>query len=246
MGRVQVTDELVVRERRMLLVKDSLGIFLRVGRARKTNMSIERTVADTTALKAAELLKRGAETVKRVAEDAVEGLKETGEQAVETLKRSRGGKGVKKGIPAVAPDLATLDGAARYKLAADPKTPEATLRKLAEDKNEEVLAALAGNPNTPPEILERITRGSSSENIFYGIAKNPSAPPELLRELTDFAARHDLAMISQVIVDNPSNPLAAALKQAEKQGMLSLVEDGFIKAVSGLTNLEEVMRVTQE
>ncbi|MDD4901949.1 MAG: GspE/PulE family protein [Patescibacteria group bacterium] len=35
-------------------------------------------------------------------------------------------------------------------------------------------------------------------------------------------------------------------KQVEKQGMLSLVEDGFIKAVSGLTNLEEVMRVTQE
>jgi type IV pilus assembly protein PilB len=35
-------------------------------------------------------------------------------------------------------------------------------------------------------------------------------------------------------------------KQAEKQGMLTLVEDGFIKAVSGLTNLEEVMRVTQE
>jgi hypothetical protein len=25
-----------------------------------------------------------------------------------------------------------------------------------------------------------------------------------------------------------------------------LVEDGFIKAVNGLTNLEEVMRVTQE
>ncbi len=39
---------------------------------------------------------------------------------------------------------------------------------------------------------------------------------------------------------------AALRKQAEKQGMLSLVEDGFIKAVSGLTNLEEVMRVTQE
>jgi type IV pilus assembly protein PilB len=35
-------------------------------------------------------------------------------------------------------------------------------------------------------------------------------------------------------------------KQAEKQGMISLVEDGFIKAVNGLTNLEEVMRVTQE
>jgi len=38
----------------------------------------------------------------------------------------------------------------------------------------------------------------------------------------------------------------ALRKQAEKQGMLSLIEDGFIKAVSGLTNLEEVMRVTKE
>jgi type IV pilus assembly protein PilB len=39
---------------------------------------------------------------------------------------------------------------------------------------------------------------------------------------------------------------AAIKKQAEKQGMLTLVEDGFIKAVNGLTNLEEVMRVTKE
>jgi type II secretory ATPase GspE/PulE/Tfp pilus assembly ATPase PilB-like protein len=39
---------------------------------------------------------------------------------------------------------------------------------------------------------------------------------------------------------------AALAKQTEKQGMLSLVEDGFIKAVSGVTNLEEVMRVTKE
>jgi type II secretory ATPase GspE/PulE/Tfp pilus assembly ATPase PilB-like protein len=28
--------------------------------------------------------------------------------------------------------------------------------------------------------------------------------------------------------------------------MMSLIEDGFIKAVSGMTNLEEVLRVTQE
>jgi type IV pilus assembly protein PilB len=38
----------------------------------------------------------------------------------------------------------------------------------------------------------------------------------------------------------------ALKKQAEKQGLLTLVEDGFIKAVSGLTNLEEVLRVTKE
>ena len=35
----------------------------------------------------------------------------------------------------------------------------------------------------------------------------------------------------------------AIKKLAEKQGMITLVEDGFIKAVNGVTNLEEVMRV---
>jgi|WetSurMetagenome_2_1015567.scaffolds.fasta_scaffold02060_9 type IV pilus assembly protein PilB len=39
---------------------------------------------------------------------------------------------------------------------------------------------------------------------------------------------------------------ATIQKQAEKQGMVTLVEDGFIKAINGLTNLEEIMRVTQE
>jgi len=35
-------------------------------------------------------------------------------------------------------------------------------------------------------------------------------------------------------------------KQAIKQGMLSIVEDGFIKAKNGITTIEEVMRVTKE
>ena len=37
------------------------------------------------------------------------------------------------------------------------------------------------------------------------------------------------------------------LKQAaEKQDMLSIVEDGFIKAKGGVTTIEEVLRVTKE
>lgn len=125
-------------------------------------MSIEKAGTEA-ALKAAELLKRGAETVKHVAEEAVAGLKETGEHAVETLKQSTRSKRAKKGIPAVVPDLATLDVAGRYKLAADPKTPAATLRTLADDQSSEVLVALAGNPKTPPDMLEKITRGSSDK-----------------------------------------------------------------------------------
>lgn len=35
-------------------------------------------------------------------------------------------------------------------------------------------------------------------------------------------------------------------KEASKQGMFKLVEDGFLKAVSGTTTLEEVLRVTKE
>jgi len=35
-------------------------------------------------------------------------------------------------------------------------------------------------------------------------------------------------------------------QQAEKQGMLTIVEDGFIKAKNGITTIEEIMRVTKE
>ena len=35
-------------------------------------------------------------------------------------------------------------------------------------------------------------------------------------------------------------------KMAKKQGMLSIIEDGFIKAKAGMTTIEEVLRVTKE
>jgi len=35
-------------------------------------------------------------------------------------------------------------------------------------------------------------------------------------------------------------------KQAEKQSMLTIIEDGFIKAKNGITTIEEIMRVTKE
>lgn len=41
-------------------------------------------------------------------------------------------------------------------------------------------------------------------------------------------------------------PPAELKKQAEKQGMLTIIEDGFIKAKNGITTIEEIMRVTKE
>ncbi len=35
-------------------------------------------------------------------------------------------------------------------------------------------------------------------------------------------------------------------KQARAEGMLTMLEDGFVKAARGLTSIEEVLRVTQE
>ncbi|MEA3296039.1 MAG: hypothetical protein U9Q27_02790 [Patescibacteria group bacterium] len=35
-------------------------------------------------------------------------------------------------------------------------------------------------------------------------------------------------------------------KQAEKQGMITMLEDGFIKAAQGITSIEEILRVIVE
>ena len=50
--------------------------------------------------------------------------------------------------------------------------------------------------------------------------------------------------ISELILKNASR--SELLKQAKKQGILSIVEDGFIKAKNGITTIEEIMRVTKE
>lgn len=50
--------------------------------------------------------------------------------------------------------------------------------------------------------------------------------------------------ISELILKNASR--AELIKQAKRQGMLSIVEDGFIKAKNGITTIEEIMRVTKE
>jgi type IV pilus assembly protein PilB len=41
-------------------------------------------------------------------------------------------------------------------------------------------------------------------------------------------------------------PLEDLQKEAEAEGMLTLTQDGFIKAIQGITTVEEVLRVTQE
>lgn len=35
-------------------------------------------------------------------------------------------------------------------------------------------------------------------------------------------------------------------RQAKSKGMLTMIEDGFIKIIRGLTSIEEIMRVTKD
>jgi len=46
-----------------------------------------------------------------------------------------------------------------------------------------------------------------------------------------------------IIKEAPTNEIEA---QAKKDGMITMLEDGFIKAVQGITSIEEVLRVTKE
>lgn len=150
-------------------------------------MAIERTGSEVAAVKAAELLKKGVEASKQVATDAVAGLKYGGEEvaaAVDKVVQPKT-KRVRKGIPAVAPDLSTLDVRGKYDLAQNPKTAPDVLEKLAADPSEDVLAALAQNKSASPAILTRLAQSTNSENVLYCIAKNPNTPPELLSALTN-------------------------------------------------------------
>ena len=50
--------------------------------------------------------------------------------------------------------------------------------------------------------------------------------------------------ISDIIVTNPAEN--AILKVAQKQGMLTMAQEGIIKVINGETTIQEITRVTEE
>lgn len=65
-------------------------------------------------------------------------------------------------------------------LAKDPNTRPNTLAKLAEYNDFNIRRAIALNPNTPVEILRKMSR---SEDLWNSVAKNPNTPEDILRYL---------------------------------------------------------------
>jgi general secretion pathway protein E len=50
--------------------------------------------------------------------------------------------------------------------------------------------------------------------------------------------------IADIILKNPVE--SAILAQAQKQGMLTMAQEGILKVIAGETTIDEIVRVTEE
>jgi hypothetical protein len=83
---------------------------------------------------------------------------------------------------------------------ADKRTSQAILRERCAPRNQYLVQwSLAGNPNTPVDLLEALP-WAKDHNVAYGLAYNSSTPLPILREL----ARHEDFLVRQGVAANPS------------------------------------------
>lgn len=116
------------------------------------------------------------------------------------------------------------------------------------DKNE--VAALGKDINIDRvlEVLREekvITAGQGLEDVnFY----RPKPTPENPEGFKDRIGIHEVVEVSEalkeLIIKRASDD--AITKQARAEGMLTMLEDGLVKAARGFTSIEEVIRVVQE
>jgi hypothetical protein len=101
------------------------------------------------------------------------------------------------------------DGYVLADVCADKRTSQAILReRCSPHKFYLVQWSLAGNPNTPVDLLEALSR-AEDHNVAHGLAYNFSTPLFILREL----ARNEDPLVRQGVASNPSadNELITAL-----------------------------------
>jgi len=100
-------------------------------------------------------------------------------------------------------------------------------------------------------VLEALRKEKiiSADDEFEDITFfHPKPTPDFPDGYSDRIGIHEVLEISETIKDlivkrADSDEIE---KQARKEGMLTMSEDGFIKAARGLTSIEEVLRVTKE
>jgi len=100
-------------------------------------------------------------------------------------------------------------------------------------------------------VLEELRKEKiiSADDEFEDITFfHPKPTPDFPDGYSDRIGIHEVLEISETIKDLivKRADSDAIEKQARKEGMLTMSEDGFIKAARGLTSIEEVLRVTKE
>ncbi len=92
------------------------------------------------------------------------------------------------------------DMGSRWAVAKNPHTPREILEKLAKDEINLVRALVATNPNTPIECLERFME--DEKIVRDGISGNPNAPANILEEL----AKDSDKLVRLRVAENPATP----------------------------------------
>ena len=80
--------------------------------------------------------------------------------------------------------LAGLNVGERRNLAKDPNTPAEILARLSEDGHRWVRRGVAYNSNTPTEVLVRLS-GDEDSDVRDWVARNPNAPATALTRLSE-------------------------------------------------------------
>lgn len=112
-----------------------------------------------------------------------------------------------------------------------------TMRNISQSEREEFERTLSDLAKTKPEVLKNIPKQIPQANSCEACSQTGYKGRLVIAEVIIIGTE-----MKDLILNNAST--SALHEQARKEGMITIKEDGFLKAAQGLTTLEEVFRVT--
>ena len=98
------------------------------------------------------------------------------------------------------------------------------------------------------ELLRQEKLAGENDQLGDVFFYKPKPTPDCTDGYKDSIGIHELMEMTQTIRELIMKRATAdeIQKQAQKEGMITMTEDGFIKAARGITSVEEIIRVTKE
>ncbi len=125
----------------------------------------------------------------------------------------------------------------RVRIASSPTTPVSSLIRLADDRHGTVQGAVARNPHTPPDVLDRLSQ--RDDRLAAYVAANPSARPSTLDRLS----RSDEARVLTAVARNASTSPETLLRMAtDEQADLYCVGKA---ASNAMMRVEDIVRLAR-